>query len=107
MAARAEDDSQGVFGFLKTVNKKYSIIYDETRSSGKFPVISQEEIASASAKDQSQNWKEMDERCWEGVVPVECTSAACGTCWVGVIGGQDKLSPVSAPRKARNEDLRL
>jgi ferredoxin len=94
VAARAEDDSQGIFGFLKTVNKKYSIIYDEAHG-GKFPVISQEEIASASAKDQSQKWKEMDDRCWEGVVPVECTSAACGTCWVGVIGGQDKLSPVS------------
>lgn len=93
--ARAQDDSQGVFGFLKTVDKKYSIIYDETRPDGKFAVISQEEIASASAKDQSRKWKEMDERCWEGVVPVECTSAACGTCWVGVIGGQDKLSPVS------------
>lgn len=95
VAARAEDDSQGLFGFLKTVNKKYSIVYDEARKDGKFPVISQEEIASASAKDQSQNWKEIDDRCWEGVVPVECTSAACGTCWVGVIGGQDKLSPVS------------
>lgn len=91
---RAEDDSQGVFGFLKTVNKKYSIVYDETRADGKFAIINEEEIASASAKDQSRNWKEMDERCWEGVVPVECTSAACGTCWVGVIGGQDKLTPV-------------
>lgn len=95
VAARAEDDSQGMFGFLKTVNKKYSIIYDETRGDGRFPIISDEEIASASAKDQSRNWKEMDERCWEGVVPVECTSASCGTCWVGVIGGQEKLSPVS------------
>lgn len=93
--ARAEDDSQGVFGFLKTVDKKYSIIWDEAHSNDKFTIISAEEIASASAKDQSRNWKEMDERCWEGVVPVECTSAACGTCWVGVIGGQDKLSPVS------------
>lgn len=95
VAARKEDDSQGLFGFLKTVNKKYSIIYDETRGDGKFPIISDEEIASASAKDQSRNWKEMDERCWEGVVPVECTSASCGTCWVGVIGGQEKLSAVS------------
>jgi len=92
---RGEDDSQGLFGFLKTVNKKYSITYDES-CNGKFPIISQEEIASASAKDRSQDWKANDERCWEGVVPVECTSAACGTCWVGVIGGQDKLSSVSS-----------
>jgi ferredoxin len=92
---RGEDDGQGIFGFLKTINKKYSITYDETAADGKFEIINEEEIASASAKDQSKNWKEMDERCWEGVVPVECTSAACGTCWVGVIGGRDKLSPVS------------
>lgn len=95
VAARAEDDSQGIFGFLKTINKKYSIVYDETRSDGRFPIISDEEIASASAKDRSRNWKEMDDRCWEGVVPVECTAASCGTCWVGVIGGQEKLSEVS------------
>lgn len=95
VAERKEDDSQGVFGFLKTVNKKYSIIYDESRSDGRFAIVNEEEIANASAKDQSRNWKEMDPRCWEGVVPVECTSASCGTCWVGVIEGQDKLSPVS------------
>lgn len=92
---RGEDDGQGVLGFLRTINKRYSIDYDETRGDGRFVIINEEEIASASAKDQSRNWKEMDERCWEGVVPVECTSASCGTCWVGVIGGQDKLSPVS------------
>ncbi|MCA1589906.1 MAG: 2Fe-2S iron-sulfur cluster binding domain-containing protein, partial [Acidobacteria bacterium] len=34
--------------------------------------------------------------CWEGVVPVECLSASCGTCWVGVIGGKEKLSPVAS-----------
>lgn len=92
---RAEDDGQGIFGFLKTVNKKYSITYDENRADGKFAIVNEEEIANASAKDRSRDWKSMDERCWEGVVPVECTSASCGTCWVGVIGGQDKLSPVS------------
>ena len=28
-------------------------------------------------------------------MPVECTAASCGTCWVGVIAGQEKLSPVA------------
>lgn len=93
--ARSEDDSQGLFGFLKTVDKKFSIIYDETSSSGRFPIMNEQEIAGASALDRSQNWQEKDSRCWEGVIPVECLSASCGTCWIGVIAGQEKLSEVS------------
>ena len=94
VAKRREDDSQGLFGFLKTVNKKYSVIYDEPNG-GRFEILNDQEIASASANDRSQNWQEKDARCWEGPVPVECTSASCGTCWVGVIAGQDKLSEVA------------
>ena len=93
LAARQKDDSQGMFGFLKTVNKTYSVIHDEQKNS-RFDIVNDQEIASASAKDRSQNWQEKDGRCWEGPVPVECTSASCGTCWVGVIAGEDKLSPV-------------
>lgn len=92
---RAKDDSQGIFGFLKTVDKKFTLAYSDARSAGKFQVINEEEIASASARDKSKDWRALDERCWEGVVPVECRSASCGTCWVGILGGQDKLSDVA------------
>jgi ferredoxin len=94
LANRGKDDSQGLFGFLKTVNKKFSIRYSNGRIAGKFDVVNDQEIAGASANDRSRDWKEQDERCWEGVVPVECLSASCGTCWVGVLGGQEKLSDV-------------
>lgn len=97
---RAKDDSQGVFGFLKTINKKFSVCYDEAESNARFRIINEEEIATASGKDQTKDWKAMDERRWEGVIPVECRSASCGTCWVGVLGGQEKLSEVS-PRERR------
>ena len=93
VAARKKDDSQGMFGFLKTVNKTYSVIHDERKNS-RFTILNDQEIASASANDRSQNWQAKDTRCWEGPVPVECTSASCGTCWVGVIAGEDKLSQV-------------
>jgi ferredoxin len=92
--ARAEDDSQGLFGFLKTINKKFSIVYDETSGGGRFPITNDQEIAGASALDRSQNWQEKDSRCWEGVIPVECLSASCGTCWIGIVAGQEKLSPI-------------
>ncbi|MFN0138568.1 MAG: hypothetical protein ACKVQW_00595 [Pyrinomonadaceae bacterium] len=94
VAARAADDSQGLFGFLKTVDKRFSVSYSAVTHEGKFPIIADEEIVTASQKDRSQDWQAADSRCWEGPVPIECTSASCGTCWVGVLGGQEKLSPV-------------
>lgn len=92
VAERAKDDSQGLFGFLKTVDKKYSVAFQAYTFDGRFPIISEEEIASASQKDHSRDWQSLDSRCWDGPVPIECTSASCGTCWVGVLGGQEKLS---------------
>ncbi|MBS1795263.1 MAG: (2Fe-2S)-binding protein [Acidobacteria bacterium] len=94
VAERQRDDSQGIFGFLKTVDKKFTVTWDETKANAKFPLINDEELATAAARDQSQKWREKDERCWEGVIPVECRSAACGTCWVGILGGQEKLAGV-------------
>lgn len=92
---RSKDDSQGLFGFLKTVNKQFSVAWENAKSHGKFPIVNEQEISSASSNDRSQNWQEQDARCWEGVVPVECVSASCGTCWVGVLGGAEKLTEVS------------
>jgi ferredoxin len=98
---RSKDDSQGIFAFLKTVDKKFTVTYDETARNGKFQIINDEEIASASARDQSKDWKALDERCWEGVVPVECRSASCGTCWIGVLEGEEKLSEVAVLERRR------
>ena len=91
---RATDKKQGILGFLKTVDKEFQVKWDETKPKAKFKIIYDEEIASGAARDQSQDWVKQDERCLEGVIPVECRSAACGTCWVGVVGGEEKLSDV-------------
>jgi len=94
VASREKDDSQGMFGFLKTIDKKYSVNYAAKDYAGKFPVMNEQEVTQASALDRSKNWQSLDERCWEGPVPVECTSASCGTCWVGILGGAEKLNEV-------------
>jgi ferredoxin len=99
LATRAKDDSQGMFGFLRTVNKQWSVNYDETDPSARFKLMNDEEIASAAAKDQSKNWLEIDPRRPEGPIPVECRAASCGTCWVGVLGGAEKLSDVAEREK--------
>lgn len=91
---RAKDNSQGLFGFLKTVDKNWTVTYDEADRRARFKLINAEEIASAAARDQSQDWRARDQRCIEGPIPVECRSASCGTCWVGVLGGAEKLTDV-------------
>jgi len=100
VAERRKDDSQGLLGFLRTVDKKFSVAFSGLDSKGKFPIMLNEEIASASQKDTKQDWQAADQRCWQGPVPIECTSASCGTCWVGVLGGEEKLTPVK-PRERR------
>ena len=93
-AAREKDDSQGLFGFLKTVDKKYSVKFASEGYSGSFQVYDDQEITQAAGQDRSRDWKSLDKRCWQGPIPIECTAAACGTCWVGVLGGKEKLDPV-------------
>jgi ferredoxin len=98
---RAKDDSQGIFGFLKTVDKKWTVHYEDSHNRvGDFKLMNDEEIASGAQRDQSRDWRVADERCGEGVIPVECRSAACGTCWIGILEGAEKLSDVS-PRERR------
>ncbi len=91
---RAKDDSQGLFGFLKTEDKTWTVTFDEAVPDGKFKCINGEELASGAARDR-RDWRLVDPRCVEGPIPVQCRAAACGTCWVGVLGGAEKLSPVN------------
>ncbi len=93
---RAVDDSQGLFGFLKTVDKKWTVTYDETDEKATYKLNHAQDLAWGAADDQSRNWREIDPRRVEGPIPVECRSASCGTCWVGVLGGAEKLSDVAA-----------
>ena len=96
MKKRAKDDSQGLLGFLKTTDKTWTVTFDENDDSKRFRMVHRQEIASAAATDL-RDWSAIDERCTvdEGPIPVQCRSASCGTCWVGVLGGAEKLTDVS------------
>jgi ferredoxin len=93
---RAKDDSQGLLGFLRTVNKEWTVTWDETDSKAKYKLREAEDLASGAAADESRDWRAMDPRRSEGPIPVECRAASCGTCWVGVLGGAEKLADVGA-----------
>lgn len=93
---RAKDDSQGLLGFLRTVNKKWTVTFDENDDGATYRMNHVQDLAWGAADDRSRNWREIDPRRIEGPIPVECRSASCGTCWVGILGGAEKLSDVAA-----------
>jgi ferredoxin len=91
---RAKDDSQGLLGFLKTVDKTWTVVFDENDSKSRYKAVNLQELASGAAAEDKQKWRSKDPRCLDGPIPVQCRSAACGTCWVGVLGGAEKLTDV-------------
>jgi ferredoxin len=96
LSERAKDDGQGLFGFLKTIDKKWTVTYDENDNQAHYRMNHIQDLAWGAADDKSRNWREVDPRRTEGPIPVECRSASCGTCWVGILGGAEKLSDVAA-----------
>jgi ferredoxin len=90
---RAKDNGQGLFGFLKSVDKEWSINFNENDDSANFKLIDGQDLAMGAANDR-RDYRSRDQRCIEGPIPVECRSAACGTCWVGILGGAEKLREV-------------
>jgi len=99
---RARDDTQGLLGFLRGVRRRWTVTFDENEPRARFPAIEDQEIASAAQADKRE-YRSRDARCTpnEGPIPVECRAASCGTCWVGVLGGAKKLSPVVARDEGR------
>ena len=92
---RARNDSQGLFGFMRGMKKLWTVTFDENEPDAKFTVFEGQELATGAQTDK-RDYRSRDERCipGEGPIPVECRAASCGTCWVGVLGGAEKLSPV-------------
>jgi ferredoxin len=97
---RTRDEGQGIFGFLRGDRKEWTVTFDESRRDARFRLIHTQELTTAAAADK-RDFRSADPRCHEGPIPTQCRSAFCGTCWVGVIGGADKLSPVEALERSR------
>lgn len=95
LTARARDDRQGLFGFINP-DKIFTIRFNENDPGDSFKLINTQHLTTAAANDK-RDFHSRDPRCvvGEGPIPVQCRSAACGTCWVGVLGGAEKLSEVA------------
>jgi len=92
---REHDDTQHLFKSFFYPDKIFSIFFDELDQSARFKLINTQHLTTAAANDK-RNYHSRDPRCvvGEGPIPVECRSASCGTCWVGVLAGSQKLSEV-------------
>jgi ferredoxin len=95
LAARARDDDQGLFGFLRGQEKIYTVTYDESDPAASFKLINTQQLTTAAANDKRDH-RSRNARCMEGEgpIPIQCRSGACGTCWVGMLAGAEKLSDI-------------
>jgi hypothetical protein len=100
VAARARDDRQGIFGRLRGDRRQWTVTFGEDSAEARFPLIHSQHLTTAAAMDPRDH-RARDPRCTEGPIPVQCRSCSCGTCWVGVLGGAEKLSPVDDRERAK------
>jgi ferredoxin len=97
--ARQRNDSQGIAGLWRGIRTQFSVRYDEGRRDARFRVINQQHITTASAEAAAPA-SAGPRPCLAGPIPVECRTASCGTCWVGVFAGAERLTDVE-PMEAR------
>jgi ferredoxin len=99
---RQRDDSQGLFGFLRGPEKIFTVTFNENDPEARFRLISTQHLTTAAAADK-RDYYSRDPRCTrgEGPIPVQCRSASCGTCWIGVMAGAEKLSDVTPLERRR------
>lgn len=96
LAARAADKKS----WLRPAQPR--VIFREDDPEGWFAVRPGQELTTAAEQDK-RPYHLRDSRCFEnmGPIPVECRSGKCGTCWVGVLGGNENLSPMAEWERKR------
>jgi len=89
---------------FRGIRAQYTVTFDERRHDARFTVINQQHLTTASANDTRDYSNEL-RGTTEGPIPAQCRTASCGTCWVGILGGNEHLSPVDAHEKKRMKEF--
>jgi ferredoxin len=102
LARRARDDRQSLFYWWKYPDKVWTITFDENDPEATFRLINRQHLTTAAAQDKRPHHLR-DPRCvpHEGPIPVQCRSGSCGSCWVGILGGAEKLSEMEEYERRR------
>ncbi len=103
---RAKDEGQGLLGFLRGIKKVFPVTFNENEEDASFKIINTQHLTTAAAEDK-RDYYGKDSRCvtGEGPIPIECRSGACGTCWVGILGGIENTSEVAGLEYRRMKDF--
>jgi ferredoxin len=106
LEARARNDRLRLFSYLKHFQRVWTVTFNESNERATFEVINSQLLTNGAANDKRPHHLR-DPRCTpnEGPIPVQCRAGSCGTCWVGVLAGREKLSPVSAFERRRMKEF--
>jgi ferredoxin len=100
VASRERTRRRSFLRFFAGPSNESEVTFDERTSTGKFRLLHSQHLTTAAAQDH-RDYRSVDERCTEGPIPVHCRSCSCGTCWVGILSGADKLSPMEQRERAK------
>jgi ferredoxin len=104
VAQRARGDRQPWLRRLwrGDVRQHWTVTYDEYNPGCRFDLVETQHLTTAAAEDP-RPLHLYSSRCkaGEGPIPIECRAAACGTCWVGILSGAEKLSEVQDLERRR------
>jgi hypothetical protein len=90
----------GVRRLFMRARQTSDVTTDERDPTARFPLIHSQHLTTAAALD-TRDFRDADPRCSEGPIPVHCRACSCGTCWVGILSGSDKLSPMEDRERAK------
>lgn len=94
LRSRNNRAKHGLFGFLKSTDKKYTVAFEENKRACTFEAVRGQDLSMACATDK-KDYRSVDHRRIEGPIPCQCRSGACGYCWIGVLSGKERLSEVT------------
>ncbi len=72
-------------------DRRHRVYFDEKRPGEFFQAREEQDLSMASRSDE-RDYQSVDPRCLEGPIPFECRSGSCGHCWVGILGGRERLA---------------
>lgn len=99
--ARRQQGGGGLMGLFNRLKKNYTVVWDEDQGRGFRAFTNQ--IMTAASMREGGDYSSLDDRCLpgEGPIPIECRSGKCSKCWIGILGGQEHLAPMTEWERKR------
>lgn len=93
--ARQANPGRGLLARLLGRPARHEARFDERRPDGAFPLVVPQHLTTAGAAD-TRPYGAARGFSQDGPIPAQCRTGSCGTCWIGVLGGAERLSAVDS-----------